>query len=179
MSGFQVGPETFVTLKVRVFDAEGDPASDAEVLGVVFGMGGLLPGVERALEGREQGDRVDVVLPSDQAYGRRDPRAIVEVDRADFPPTVAVGDRFELENEEGAIVVVHILDVRDDAVVMDTNHPLCDQDIEVRTEILEVRPATSEEIEAAEALMAEDLGYIEAEVPPISAQSLIRGGARG
>jgi hypothetical protein len=48
MSGFQVGPETFVTLGFVVFDAEGEAASEPEVIGAVFGMGGLLPGIERA-----------------------------------------------------------------------------------------------------------------------------------
>ncbi len=179
MSGFQIGPETFLTLEVRVFDAEGELASEPEVLGVVFGMGGLLPGVDQALEGHVEGDTVEVVLPPKEAYGERKASAILEVDRAEFPESVAAGDRYEMENDDGGIVVVHILDVQDDIVVMDTNHPLSDQEVKIQVEIREVRPATSDEIAAAEAFLDEDLSYIKAEVPDISPANLIRGGARG
>lgn len=179
MSGYQVGPETFLTLEVRVFDAEGDPASEPEILGVVFGMGGLLPGIDQALEGHFEGDTVEVVLPPERAYGERKASAILEVDRAEFPPDVAVGDRFEVENEDGGILVVHILEVTDELVVIDTNHPLSDQEVRIQVQIREVRPATSEEISAAEAFLEEEVSYVQAEVPDISPASLIRGGARG
>ncbi len=179
MTGYQVGPETFLTLQVRVFDAEGEPASEPEILGVVFGMGGLLPGVDQALEGHVAGDVVEVTLPPDKAYGRRKASAILEVDRSEFPDDVAPGDRFEVENEDGGLLVVHILDVQGDVVVMDTNHPLSDQEVKIQVEIQEVRPATSDEISAAEASLEEELSYMEADVPDISPASLIRGGARG
>jgi FKBP-type peptidyl-prolyl cis-trans isomerase SlyD len=179
VSSFQVGPETFVTLAFQVFDAEGEPASGAEIVGVVFGMGGLLPAVDRAIEGKSEGDTVEVVLQPAEAYGKRDPRAIVEVDRGDFPTSVAPGDRFEMENDEGGILVVHVLDVQDDVVVMDTNHPLAGQEIHIRLEIQEVRPATSEELAASEALLDEDSIGISPGAAPISPERLIRGGARG
>jgi len=179
VNGFQVGPETFVTLGFQVFDAEGEPASAPEIIGTVFGMGGLLPAVDRAIEGKREGDRVEVILSPERAYGKRDPRAIVEVDRADFPSSVAPGDRFEMENDEGGLLVVHVLDVQGDVVVMDTNHPLAGQEIRVRLEIQEVRPATSEELAAAEMLLEEDSGAIFPEAAPISPERLIRGGARG
>jgi FKBP-type peptidyl-prolyl cis-trans isomerase SlyD len=179
VSGYQVGPETFLTLEVRVFDAEGEPASEPEILGVVFGMGGLLPGIDQALEGHLEGETVEVVLPAADAYGERKASAILEVDRAEFPDDVAVGDRFEVENEDGGILVVHILDVQDELVVMDTNHPLSDQEVKIQVQIREVRPATSEEISSAEAFLEEEISYSLAEVPDISPASLIRGGARG
>lgn len=179
MSGFQVGPETFLTLEVRVFDAEGEPASEPEVLGVVFGMGGLLPAVDRALDGRSEGETVEVILPPGEAYGERKASAILEVDRSEFPEDVAVGDRFEVENEDGGLLVVHILDVNEEVVVMDTNHPLSDQEVKIQVQIREVRPATSEEISAAEAFLEEEVSYMKAEVPDISPARLIRGGTRG
>lgn len=179
MSGFQVGPETFVTLGFQVFDAEGEAASQPEVMGTVFGMGGLLPGVERAIEGKKQGDEIEIVLASKEAYGKRDPKGILEVDRSEFPKTVSVGDRFELENDAGGVLVVHVLDVQDEVVVIDTNHPLADQEVKFVVEIQEVRPATREEIEAQEALLDEDSQYLSAEVPDISPANLIRGRGRG
>jgi FKBP-type peptidyl-prolyl cis-trans isomerase SlyD len=168
-----------VTLGFVVFDAEGEQASEPEVQASVFGMGGLLPAVERALEGHAEGDQVEVIVPPGEAFGARDPKAILEVDRSEFPESVSVGDRFEVENADGGLLVVHILDVQDDIVVMDTNHPLADQEIKIQVEIREVRPATGEEIEAAEALMTDDTDYLKADIPDISPSSLIRGGAKG
>jgi FKBP-type peptidyl-prolyl cis-trans isomerase SlyD len=179
MSGYQVGPETFVTLSCQVFDAEGESASNAEVSAFVFGMGSLLPSVEEALEGHVAGETVEVVLPPERAYGGRDPQGILEVDRSEFPESVAPGDRFEVENDAGGLLVVHILDVQDDLVVVDTNHPLSGQEIKFRLEIQDVRPASKEEIEAAEANLAEDIEYLEADVPDITPGSLIRGAPRG
>lgn len=179
MSGYQVGPETFVTLGFVVFDAEGEVVSEPDVIGTVFGMGGLLPGVERALEGKREGDQVEVVLPPGEAFGKRSARGVLEVDREEFPPDVQAGDRFELENADGGLLVAHVLDVQDEIVVIDTNHPLSDQEVKFRIEIREVRPATSEEIGAQEALMDEDTQFLQADVPDISPSRLIRGAARG
>ncbi len=156
MSGYQVGPETFVTLRYQVFDAEGEAASEAEVLGCVFGMGGLLPEVERAMDGKLEGDRLQLKLDEKQAYGARDASKILEVDRGDFPPDVAAGDRFEVENEAGGLLVLHVLDVQDDLVVVDTNHPLSGQEVGISLEVLEVRPASHEEIESALLCLQDD-----------------------
>jgi FKBP-type peptidyl-prolyl cis-trans isomerase SlyD len=156
VSAFQIGPQTFVTLSYHAFDAEGEVASEPEVLGYVFGMGGLLPEVERALDGRIAGDKLQVRLAENQAYGARNPKGILEVDREDFPEDVAAGDRFEVENEQGGVLVLHVLDVQADVVVVDTNHPLSGQEVSLSIEVLEVRPAEQEEIEAALLCLEDD-----------------------
>jgi FKBP-type peptidyl-prolyl cis-trans isomerase SlyD len=182
VSSFQVGPETFVTVVSEVFDAEGEPAGEAETTGFVFGRGLLFARVERALEGHLEGDVVEVRLEPKDAFGQRDPKGILEVDRDEFPPDVAAGDRFEVENADGGILVIHVLDVGAETVHIDTNHPLAGQAIVLRVRILEVRLASSEELEAAEreleeaqsqaAELAEDAGA--AERPHVSVSSLIR-----
>ncbi len=174
MNGYQVGPETFLTLRSTVFDAEGEVASEPEILGVVFGFGQLLHEIERRLEGKTEGDKVEVRLKSSQAFGKRDNARVLEVDRLDFPPDVTEGDRFEVENEQGGLLVVQVLHVTDDLVVLDTNHPLADQDVAFFLEILEVRPATSEEIVAAEEMMSEDMKYLADAAPDVSPRSLLR-----
>lgn len=182
MSGYQIGPETFITISYQVFDAEGEAASDREVMGCVFGIGGLLPEVERALDGRVQGDTINIQLQQPHAYGERKPQSIVEVDRDDFPPDVAPGDRYEVENEHGGILVLHVLDVHDDAVVIDTNHPLAGQDVAITVEVLDVRPASTEEIEAALHCLNDDAGeqnhsdgaVRDALMPDVRAEDLIR-----
>jgi FKBP-type peptidyl-prolyl cis-trans isomerase 2 len=127
-----------------------------------------------------------VQLRPEQAYGRRDPTALMEVERSDFPDDVAPGDRFEAETEEGDLIVLRVLDVTDEAVVIDTNHPLADQTVRFELQIVAVRPATPAELEAAAArLEQENLAAPEGDATPDSRHSpvvplrrLLEGGRR-
>jgi FKBP-type peptidyl-prolyl cis-trans isomerase SlyD len=175
-AGYQVGPDTRVELTYAVYDAEGEEVdrSPADApLTVIFGYGQLLPAVEHAISGLRHGQSREVYLAPSQGYGERDPKAIIEVDRADFPPDVAPGDRYEVENEKGELLVLQVLDVLDDAVVLDTNHPLAGQRVRVELTVRDVRPATSAELSSAQARLEAP----EEEGPGslISADRLLRG----
>jgi FKBP-type peptidyl-prolyl cis-trans isomerase SlyD len=105
---------------------------------------------------------------------------VVEVDRSDFPPDVAPGDRFDAEGDDGRPVLLQVLDVTEDAVVLDGNHPLAGQRVRFEIAAHEVRPASAEELLAAEELLegAPDGGNspLEALVP---VERLLRGPSRG
>jgi FKBP-type peptidyl-prolyl cis-trans isomerase SlyD len=116
-----------------------------------------------------------VLLRPEQAFGLRNPEAQVEVDRADFPEDVAAGDCYEAEDEEGRPVLLQVLDVSDEGVLVDSNHPLAGQTLRFEVEAREVRPATEEELEQAEArLLTEE----EEPEPLITPESLLRGPSR-
>jgi FKBP-type peptidyl-prolyl cis-trans isomerase 2 len=150
---FVVGPGMFVTLHYEVRDSDGEPVGgDEERISIVFGMGSLLPVVERAIDGRREGDHCSLQIEARDAYGHRDPRKRVEFDRSEFPSDAVAGDHFEVENAEGEILVVRILEVEDDMVLVDLNHPLAGQDLKVEVQILTVRPATRDETELAVAV---------------------------
>ena len=122
---------------------------------MVHGFGELLPALEQSLEGMTAGQAKRVVLRPKDAYGPRHPDAVLEVDRAEFPPEVEPGDRYELENAEGGLLVLKVLDVDDSRVVLDANHPLAGQNVRFELRVLEVRPATSEESAQAEARLTD------------------------
>jgi FKBP-type peptidyl-prolyl cis-trans isomerase SlyD len=178
-SSYQVGPDTWVSLAYNVYDAEGEEVdrsvADAPLC-AVFGHGQLLPAVERAIEGLREGQARTVSLPPKEAFGERDPKAIIEVDRADFPADVAPGDHYDMENEEGELLVFKVLDVADDCVVLDTNHPLAGQRVRFELTVCGVRPATEEELESAQAEL--DAPEAAAAVSLISAERLLRGGTQ-
>lgn len=152
--GHQLGPGVWTRLRYRVFDAEGEALeADAVETGCVFGYGALLPALEAALEGKETGARCSVVLAPKDAFGKRDPARRLEVERDEFPPDVAPGDRFDAEQEDGTPLVLQVLEVSETEVVLDLNHPLAGQRVRFEVEVLEARPASQKELDLAEAAL--------------------------
>ncbi len=150
VSEYQVGPGMFVELAYQVRDSEGESVGpDDALLNVVFGMGQLLPKVEDSIAGKCAGQTASLRLGERDAYGPRDPEAVVEVERSEFPEDVAAGDFFEVENPDGELLVLRVLEVLDDGVRVDLNHPLAGQDLDVTVSVKSVRPATQEELAIA------------------------------
>lgn len=174
---FQVGPGMWVRLKYRAFDEDDEPVEqlDQEVE-YVHGYGALLPELETVLDAQSEGAKRTVRLGAKRAFGPRRNDRIVEFDRGEFPPEVAPGDHFDAEGEDGHVLVLRVLEVREDAVVVDLNHPLAGQDVRFELEVLGVRPATPEEISLAEATLQAD-GPADGTL--ISAERLLRGPSRG
>ena len=176
---FQVGPEMWVRLRVVIRDAEGEAIEDEPTeTSFVFGFGALLPALEAGIEGLAPGAKKSLRIKPEDAFGLRDPKAVLEVLRDEFPDDVAPGDVFDAEEEDaesGGTVLLRVLEVTPDCVVLDRNHPLAGQKVQFDVEILEVRPAEEAEILAAEeAILAS-----EAPQPSlIPAASLLRGVTR-
>jgi FKBP-type peptidyl-prolyl cis-trans isomerase SlyD len=175
--GYQLGPGVWTRLKYRAFDAEGEALEpEAVETGCVFGYGALLPGLEAALAGKRAGARIAVELEPRDAFGRRDPARLVEVERDEFPPDVAPGDRFDAEQDDGTPIVLSVLEVAENCVVLDLNHPLAGQRVRFEVEVLEARPASADELALAEAaLQGEPEGP---EEPLIDPARLLRRGSR-
>lgn len=146
-----VGPGTVVRLRYRATDAEGAPipAEDDEV-DVLFGYGLLLPALERALEGRRAGARVETTLTPDEAFGERDEAAVLDLERGELPADAREGDRFEVDGPEGARLVLQVLELDDEHAVVDLNHPLAGQEVTFRLDVVAVRAASRAELDAAE-----------------------------
>jgi FKBP-type peptidyl-prolyl cis-trans isomerase SlyD len=178
--GYQLGPGIWTRLRYRVFDAEGEALEpDAVETGCVFGYGALLPALEAALEGKPAGARCSVELAPKDAFGKRDPKLTLEVERVEFPPGVSPGDRFDAERDDGTPLVLSVLEVSDTAVVLDLNHPLAGQRVRFEVEVLEARPASAEELALAEARLAEEPeGDSEAPEPLIDPARLLHRGSR-
>ena len=176
MSTYQLGPGMWARLGYQVFDPEDALVETGESeLSCLIGYGVLFPALEEKLEGLAQGASRTVLLRPEQAFGVRNPDAQVEVDRSDFPDDVAAGDCYEAEDEEGRPVLLQVLDVTDEGVLVDSNHPLAGQTLRFEVEAREVRPATELELEQAEQRLLSQ----EAEPQPlITPESLLRGPSR-
>jgi FKBP-type peptidyl-prolyl cis-trans isomerase SlyD len=166
----------WVRLGYQVFDAEDAlvETGDSELC-CLIGYGVLFPALEERLEGLDQGARRTVLLHPEQTFGVRNPGAQLEVERGEFPADVEPGDCYEAEDEDGRAVLLQVLDVTEEAVVVDSNHPLAGQTLRFEVEALEVRPATDRELEAAEQRLLAQQSEPEALITP---ESLLRGPSR-
>src|SRR5690606_369884 len=114
MARYQVGPGTVVHLSYQLFDAEDAlvESSDPELpLAFLFGYGQVAPAIEAALSGAELQEKRVLRLAAHEAFGERDPDAILELDASEFPPGTTVGDEFEAEDEEGGSVSMKVVEV--------------------------------------------------------------------
>jgi FKBP-type peptidyl-prolyl cis-trans isomerase SlyD len=154
-----IQPNTHVTLEYELRDEDGDlvDASEAEGGGgpirYVHGYGMLVPGLEAALAGLRVGEERDVVVPADAGYGEYDEGLVLEVDRGELPDpkAVSVGDELVAESADGDEFTLNVIEVRDDVVVVDGNHPLAGMTLRYHVKVRDVRVATEEEIERAAA----------------------------
>jgi FKBP-type peptidyl-prolyl cis-trans isomerase SlyD len=138
-----------------VIDASARPGG--EPIRYVHGYGMIVPGLEAAVLGMRVGERKRVELSAEEAYGTPDEQLVVGLDRADFPDpdTIVAGEEFSAESPDGGEIAVRVVEVKDDIVVVDANHPLAGMDIVYEVEVEAVRGATDEEIAAAAAALEE------------------------
>lgn len=118
-----------------VFDSsEGD-----EPLEFTLGSGQVIPGFEQAVEGMQPGDKKEVRIPSDDAYGAHNDEWVLVVDRENFPEHIEpeVGQQLEL-SQSGQSFTVTVTDVSENSVTLDANHPLAGQDLTFALELVEI-----------------------------------------
>lgn len=116
--------------------------------GYVHGAGsGLFEEIEAALEGRRAGERVEVRLSPEKAFGPSNPALIVVEDVENVPPQIRyVGAEAELQNERGDRLTFRVVSIADGRITLDGNHPLAGKAARCVVDILSVRDATSEEM---------------------------------
>jgi FKBP-type peptidyl-prolyl cis-trans isomerase SlyD len=124
-----------------------DSSDGQEPLTYLHGYDGLLPGLERGLEGLEPGQHARVDLEVADAYGPHDPEAVIHATRDQFPDGLVLTPGLEVSarSDEGTMTF-RVVEVSDSGAVLDGNHPLAGQNLHFDVDVLEVREATPEEI---------------------------------
>lgn len=135
-------------------------ADDGEPIDYVHGYGMLVPGLEAALAGLAVGVTKDVTVVPEEGFGDRDEELVMEIDRSDFPDpkSVAIGDEVVADSPDGDEVPMRVLEVKEETVVVDANHPLAGVTLRYSVKVKEVAQATDEEIAEAAAGF-EEAGY--------------------
>ena len=147
-----------LTYDLHYDDVEGDlieKATSDKPLSFVFGAGLMLPKFESLLENFEAGNPFEISLMDVDAYGELDENAIVDLPKHLFiidgefdTEVVSIGNSVPMMSTSGQRLNGLVMDISDDIVKMDFNHPLAGENLFFKGQILEVREATDEEIAA-------------------------------
>lgn len=147
----KVDDHRVVALRLKVVDDEGEvleeTPEDAPYV-YLHGQDQLLGPVERALDGKEPGDRVELTVPPDDAFGERLAQPERTVPRDVLPSDVEPrpGTAIALE-EDGEIFPVWIVAATDAHLRVSLSHPWAGKQVTFEAEVLKVREPTPEELE--------------------------------
>lgn len=124
----------------------------------IFGTGAMLPAFENALNGLEVGDKFNFSIAPDDAYGEYVeehvldlPKNIFEVDGKFDSEMIQEGNTIPMMDSNGNRMNGSVLEVKEDVVVMDFNHPLAGETLHFSGEVIDVHEPTAEEIAALSA----------------------------
>jgi peptidylprolyl isomerase len=128
-----------VRLRVHL-EAVGGPTIEDSVVEYIPGTGKMLPGLEDALLGLEQGAKKAGVLPARQAFGNPALSPHKQMKRGEFPrdAQLKAGERFTAKGIDGVDVVLAIDRIDGDDIDVQLRHPLADSDIKYEVEVLKV-----------------------------------------
>ena len=125
-----------------------DSSAGGEPLAYIQGHGNLISGLEKALEGKKSGHTMAVSIAPADGYGIRDEALIQRVPRRTLPPSgeIRKGMQFQTRTDNGMRMST-VTAVIGDMVTLDGNHPLANKTLHFDVQVVDVREATSEEME--------------------------------
>ena len=108
-----------------------DSTIQMEPLVFTIGDGQIIPEFEKALIGMNSGEKKSIFLKSNDAFGPYLAELITTVDKSQLPPNVSLeqGQQLQIQEPNGQMLLVKVLDITDSTVTFDANHPLAGKDI--------------------------------------------------
>ena len=122
-----------------------DSSSGREPLEFQVGSGQVIKGFDDGVSGMAVGEKKTIQIPVDEAYGQKEENMIVEFPKSNFPPelTPELGMSLNMTNGSGQVIPVTIVDIKEESVVLDANHPLAGQDLIFDIELVEISQQAS------------------------------------
>lgn len=137
-----------VSIEYEVSD--GEKVVDSNVGGMplvfMFGKGQIIPGLENAIANMSIGEKAEVLVKAEDAYGEYEAEAKQEVPKDQFAGIdLEVGMALYGQGEDGGTVQVIVKEIGDENVIIDFNHPLAGKDLSFIVSINNIREASAEE----------------------------------
>jgi len=145
-----IAQDSVVTIHYTLKDDAGaviDSSASGEPLAYLHGHGNIVPGLERALSGRDAGDKLSVRVTPAEGYGEYDKELVQSVPRRALRgiKDVQPGMHLHAQTEAGTRTVT-VTRVQGDMVTLDANHPLAGKNLNFDIQVEDVRQATEEEL---------------------------------
>jgi peptidylprolyl isomerase len=117
-----------------------DSSQGSEPLQIELGTQQVIPGFEDAVIGMSVGESKTAEIPVDKAYGPRREEMIAKVDRSQYPDDLKpeVGQTLGVQQQDGESLQVVVVDVNDEGMTIDANHPLAGEDLTFEIELVEI-----------------------------------------
>lgn len=155
----KISANKFVAVTYDLYVGEGEErelmekATREVPLKFIYGTGSMIQAFEDALMGLESGAAFDFTITPENAYGEYNedyvldlPKNIFEVDGKFDSEMIQEGNTVPMMDSNGNRMNGSVLEVRDDVVVMDFNHPLAGETLHFKGEVIDVHEPTAEEI---------------------------------
>ena len=148
----QITKDSVVSIDYRLHLGDGkiiDESEAGDPLVYLHGYEEIVPGLEKALEGKKAGESLKAEVAPKDGYGEYDPDGVEEVPREDFLPDMELeaGGIVSATDEDGDDVEFLVKEVRPKTVVIDFNDPMAGKTLHFEVTVREVRAATKEELE--------------------------------
>lgn len=125
-----------------------DSSNEGQPLSYLHGFAGLIPGLEKELEDRAEGDQLKATIAPEDAYGPVDPDLIhsVPLEALANIDNLSVGMRLQSQNEQGQTFALSVDEITDTHATLNANHELAGQTLHFDVKVENVREATEEEL---------------------------------
>lgn len=139
-----------VSIHYTLTNTEGnvlDKSDGEQPLVYIHGANNIIPGLEKALTSKAVGDKVNVTIAPEEAYGERNEEMINVVPRSMFGGDMVVeeGMQFQADGNTGPVIVT-VTKIVGDEITVDGNHPLAGETLIFDVEIADIRDATADEL---------------------------------
>lgn len=124
-----------------------DRSDPGEPLGFVIGFGQIIPGLEKGLQGMEQGQSAKITVEAGEGYGERQTELYREIPREHFPgdAEIETGMVFQMTGPQG-VARFRVDSVTKEVVVANFNHPLAGERLHFQVTVQQVREARPEDL---------------------------------
>ena len=135
-----------IQYEVRSDNEVVDSNMGGEPLVFMFGKGQIIPGLENGLKEMGIGEKADILVKPEDAYGIYNPEALQELPKEQFAGIeLQEGMTLYGQGEDGGTVQVSVKEIKDESVVIDFNHPLAGKELMFTVTLNSVRDATADE----------------------------------
>lgn len=153
----KIEKDKVVSMSYSIFNLEGkllEVRSPQDPVEFLVGHGQILKILEEKIIGETEGFMGQFVFSPEDAHGEYRTELVIQMNKEQFPENIEIekGMKFESMGPNGEPLALHVLDVQNDKVLVDGNHPLAGETLKFEVTILDIREAAKEEIVRSQVL---------------------------